>query len=378
MGYAIDAPALAALRTSHAVTYRVTAYTPDGGVLEDVPISGGSVKYDAGSKVRRTADLTVSDPDLWPVHPAAALSPVGSELFVEYGINVPGAGTTFWVPLIRGPVQKVKRSRPGSSAAVTLAIADRSAKVAEDRFDAPTQTRSGETCVAEITRLIRETLPGAEVLDLTGSTQIAPVLDIDKERWADGIEKLADAIGAEVYADRVGGFVIAPVPSLANGTASWLIDAGETGVLVTFEEELSRERVYNAVIASGERTDGTPAVYAKVVDDEPGSPTFYGGTFGRRPTFLTSQLLTTQAQCLAAAQARFERVRGLHATVSLTQVPNPGIDPGDLLSVIPDAAAPDATQLHVADTVQIDLDPTAAQPIGTRTLDALDEEEEAA
>jgi len=372
--YDIDAPALAALRTSHAVTYRVTAYTPEGGVLEDVPISGGSVTYDAGSQVRRTADLTVSDPNLWPLHPAAALSPVGSELFVEYGINVPGAAT-FWVPLIRGPVQKVKRSRPGSSDAVTLSIADRSAKVAEDRFDAPTQTLGGRTCVAEITRLIQETLPGVEVLDLTGSTQVAPVLDIDKERWADGIEKLADAIGAEVYADRVGGFVIAPVPSLANGTASWLVDAGETGVLVTFEEELSREKVYNAVIASGERTDGIPAVYAKVVDDEPGSPTFYGGTFGRRPYFLSSQLLTSQAQCLAAAQARFERVRGLHATVSLTQVPNPGIDPGDLLTVIPDAAAPEAAQLHVADTVQIDLDPTSAQPLGTRTLDALDQEE---
>lgn len=359
--------AISALRTSHTVAYRVTAYTPIEGVLADLPISGGSVSYDSGSEVRRSAEITVSDPTLWPVDPLSALSPVGSEIGVEYGVVTPSG--TYWVPLIRGPVQSVKRTRPAESGGVMISVADRSKTVAEDRFEAPAQTVAGATYAAEITRLIRETIPGVPVLDLIGSTAIAPVLDIEKERWKDGVQALAEALGAEVYADRTGGFVIAPVSGFASSPV-WVADAGTAGVLVSIDEELSRERVYNAVVASGERTDGTPPVYAKVVDDDPASPTFYGGVFGRRPYFLTSQLLTSVAQCEVAAAGKLDGVRGLHAKVSLTQITNPVLEPGVVITVLPPGGVP---QVHLIDSVDFPLDPTAVQSISTRTISAGEE-----
>lgn len=360
--YPISAAARAALRGSHAVDSRVTAYTPASGVLAGVPVTSGSVEADAKSQVRRTASLAVADARLWPAGGFDALSPVGAEVGIEFGIVLPTG--TEWVPVFRGPVQSASLSLPATSA-LAVTLADRSKWVAEDRLDVPSQTRPATTTVAEIARLITESLPGVEVVDLTGNTTLAPVLDIDKERWQDGVEKLADSIAAEVYADGLGRFVIRRQPTLDDAPV-WVVDAGATGVLIKADRELTREGVYNAVIATGERTDGTPPVYAKVTDDDPASPTRYGGPFGRRPRYYSSPLLTSQAQAQTAAAAILARARGYVATVELEAVPNPALEPGDVIEVrLPDGSR----QRHIVDKVPLSLAATDTQSLTTRSVD---------
>lgn len=359
--WTISAAARAALRSSHTITGRATAYTPSGGVLADFPVKEATITADAKSQVRRTATLTVADPSMWPASGFDALSPVGSEIALEYGV-VLSTGVE-WVPVFRGPVQTASLDSPTTDA-LTVELADRSKWVAEDRFDVPTQTHDGATVVDEITRLIRETLPGVPVLDLTGDTTLAAVLDIDKERWQDGVEKLADSIGAEVFADQVGRFVIRPQPTLFDDPA-WVVDAGSTGVLVKLERELTREQVYNAVIASGQRSDGTPPVWAKVVDDDPDSPTRYGGPFGRKPRFYSSPLLTTQDMADGAAATLLERVRGYVATVEVTAVPNPALEPGDVIEV---RLLDGTRQRHIVDKVPLTFSP-GTQAYTTRSVD---------
>ncbi|MCF7550964.1 DUF5047 domain-containing protein [Pseudonocardia sp. WMMC193] len=359
----ISAAARQTLRSSHAITARCRAYTTDGRAIDHIPIESATVTCDAKSQVRRTASLLVSDPRMWPYTGTGALSPLGAELALEFGIVIPGRGTE-WVPMIRGPIQKVGLSRPLTSG-LAVELADRSKSVADDRFDQPTQTRAGQTCVQEITRLITETLPGAVVVDETGDTTAAPVLDIDKERWADGVERLADAIGAECFADPVGVFRIRYQPRVTD-TPVWVIDSGETGVLVKADTTLTREQVYNAVICTGERTDGTPPVFAKVVDDDATSPTFYGGPFGRKPRFFSSPLLLTNAQAAVAGAGLLARVRGLGAHVDVDTITNPGLEAGDVVEVRLD----DGTrQRHILDKVPIDTAPSAAQKLTTRSID---------
>jgi hypothetical protein len=364
--WTLSAGAATTLRSSHAVTARCTALLPEGKVIRDVPLKDGSVSADAKSQVRRTASVTIADPRYWPGsrYGLDVLSPVtGAELVLERGIVVPGKGVE-WVPLFTGPVQSIKASYPAVDA-VAVELADRSKKVADDRMDVPTQTQAGRTCVQEITRLIQESLPGAEVIDLTGDTTTAPVLDIDKERWADGVEKLADAIAAECFADQLGRFIIRRQPVITDAPV-WVVDSGPTGVLVKADLELTREQVYNAVVASGERTDGTPAVWAKVVDDEPGSPTYYGGPFGRKVRYYSSSLLTTTAQATATASALLARVRGYAAKVATEAMPNPALEPGDVIEV----RLPDGSRTpHIVDKVPVDLGATSTQSLDTRTED---------
>jgi hypothetical protein len=362
----LDARALDILRTSHTVTARCTAYASAGGVaLGDIPISGGAVTFDAKSQVRRSASITVADPALWPAFPTDPLSPVGPELLIEYGVLVPGVALPFWVPLIRGPIQKVAGDLSGAEP-LTVEVMDRSKSVADNRPVNPFQTNPAATCVQAITELITESV-NATVVDLTGSTQPCPVLDIDKDRWGEGVERLSDAIGAETYCDRDGTFVIRPQPQIEDYPV-WEVDAGKTGVLITARRELSRQQVYNAVVARGERTDGTPPVWGIKVDDDPSSPTAWGGSFGKRPRFYTSPLLGEVIQCETTAAALLARVKGYVANVEVETVVNPALDPGDVILVTLEDRS---TQRHIIDGMPVPLSPTESQKLTTRTTSEL-------
>jgi hypothetical protein len=353
---------------AHSIDIRATAYTAAFGAVSNLPVTSGSITVDATSQTRRTGTVGIGDDAYWPGDALDILSPLGSELAVEYGIVLPTG--TEWVPVFRGPITDAARQRPvtGDDAAITITVADRSLKVAEARFDQPTQTVVGATTVAEIRRLITEVLPTVTVTDLTGSTQVAAQLDIERERWSDGIEKLADSIGAEVFADPVGAFVIRPQP-LLTATPVWVAAAGDGGVLVSLDEKKTRDLTYNRIVASGQRVDGTPPVWAAVSDTDPASPTYIGGPFGTKTRFYASPLLTTTPQCTSAATSWLARTTGMHGTVTLTIVVNPGLDAGDVLL----ARAPDYLAAHIIDTLTIPLTPKDIQVITTRSLELPDE-----
>jgi hypothetical protein len=356
------------LGQSHSIAARVTVTSPNGGAYVDLPISAGEVDIDTTSQVRTKATFT-ADMDFWPATPLDLLAPFGSRAFIEYGIGLP-AGLIEWVPCGVFVLDQSQRQRPVSTSQTGVAVQlnDLSALVADDRFEAPTQTVAGATCVAEITRLIQEVLGiDVAVIDLTGSTLVAAQIEMQRDRWAEGIEALADAIGAEVFFDRLGQPTIRPVPTLAD-TAVWTVTTGPTdSILISQTDTLSRDAVYNAVVASGQRSDGTAPVYSVVTDDDPTSPTFYGGPFGKKPRFYSSALLTTVDDCTVAGIALLERARGTGAQVALETLVNPAIDGGDVLTLVQDGTL----TTHIVDQASIPLGPDGTQKLGTRSVDLL-------
>ena len=360
--WTLSTPAEQTLRQSHAITVRATAYGPAG--VQEIPVGGGSVTSDAGNQVRRTATLE-TDLSLWSVDPRSVIGPYGTEIQLDYGIVIPGVAEPEWVPLMRGLLTKTSRRRPiPTSGSMPLQLVDRSARVAEDRFTAPTQTVSGATAVTEIRRLIQATLGASvAVVDRTGSVQVAPRLEIEQERWADGVEKLADAIGAEVFADPTGSFVIRPQPTLADPPVG-VVDSGDGGIMVERADTQDRESVYSGVVAFGERTDGTAPVTATVWDTNPTSPTYYLGAFGRKPRFYSSPLLTTVAQCQTTAAALLARSRGGDAAVSMAAIVNPALEAGDVIVVYDEGR----TERHIVDRVTVPLSPGGTQALDTRSI----------
>jgi hypothetical protein len=355
----ISAVAQSVLAGSHAVSLRATAYTAALGIQPNLPIAGGSVKVDATSQVRRTASLTIADPSLWPASPVDILSPLGSELLVEYGIAIPGAAME-WIPLIRGGITDAGRDVPVREG-MSLTIADRSARVAEDRLLAPTQVGGGTTTVVQaITTLVQDAFPGVTVIDKTGSSTVAAVLDVDRDRW-DACEKLADSIGCEVFFDAVGQLVVRPQPTLAD-TVVWVVAAGAGGIMVSRNDKLTRDLVYNAVVASGQRTDGAAPVTVTVTDNDPSSPTYWGGPFGKKPRFYSSPLITTTGQATTAGQALLERARGMQASVSLEAICNPALDAGDVVMV-----HGTGWEAHILDGITVPLEVRGAQQLTTRS-----------
>jgi hypothetical protein len=349
-----------ALVNSCAVQFRVSATTPTQGTLGNLQIVSGSIAVTSTQVVRRTCTLEL-DPSKWPATVYDPFSPVGSEIVVEYGVGV--AGGFEWLPVFTGPVQQAKTRF--TSGGVTIVAASREQRIIDDRLDAPEQTVLGATAVAEITRLIQASIPGAVVIDETSSSAVAAQITVDRERWRDGIEKLADGIAAEVYCDPQGNFRIRNQPVLL-GDPDLIIKTGEGGTLVDGDEELTRDKVYNRVIVDGIRSDGTPPVRSIVSDDDPSSPTYYGGAFGKKPRFYSSPLLTTTGQCTATGEALLARAKGMQSTITVEQVPHPALEAGDLIEVqLPDGRR----QLHVVDGFNLPLTPEGTQKISSRSFD---------
>lgn len=360
--WTLSTDAQLALVESHGMTARATVYSPTLGVL-NLPIAGGQVDADPNSQVRRTGTVA-ADPRWWPRSPQDLLAPYGSEMQIDYGI-VLRSGDIEWVPVMRGRLDDTQRKRPATgSGELTVKLVDRAAAVAEDRLLTSGQTRAGYSAPAEITRLIQETLGAGQVVDdRTGITDAAPVIDIPRDRWDEGVEKLATGIGAEVFFDQQGTAIIRPQPTLDDPEV-WRIATGAAGTILSADDRLTRDGVYNRVVAIGQRSDGTPPVWAVAEDTDPASPTRVDGPFGPKPRFYSSAMFTTTEQCQAAADALLARVRGASVRTTLTTLVNPALEPGD---VIVAADGLGRTLRIILDKITVPLSVTGTQPLQARS-----------
>lgn len=361
--YPLSGPAQAALVESHGMAARAKIFSSLYGELV-LPIEGGQIDSDSGRQVRRTGTV-LADPTLWPRSPQALLAPNGSEMLVEYGIAL-RSGNIEWVPVIRGMLDDTQRDRPNKgSADVEVKLVDRSARVAENKLTIPSQTRSGFSAVAEITRLVQEALPSTVVNDRTGISTAAAVIDIPRERWDEGVERLADSIGAEAYFDAAGVLVIRLQPTLSDEIA-WYAKTTTFSTLLGAKDRLTREGVYNRFAVTGQRSDGTPPVYAVADDNDPNSLTYVNGPFGVKTFTYTSALITTVPQAQATANAFLARVRGAAVKTSFTAMVNPALESGDVVGVTNDDGST-VVQRLILDKVSVPLSPTGTQDLVSRS-----------
>lgn len=353
-----------ALNRSSAVRIRATAFTAIQGSIE-LPVTGGSCTFDSGSNVRRQATVNLpNDPALWPNDPFDILSPWGTEIGVEYGIVLPG-GAVEWVPLLRGPITETPWEI-GGTGDISVPVSDRCAYLSDDRFDVTTTTTSALSVVGQIAAYIQETLPDVTVADYTGSTTRCPIVDVQQDRLG-AVVKLAEAISAEVYCDALGDFVIVP-QATTDDPPTFILEG--TGLVVSAKRTASRDGIYNRVRVSGQTnttsaggtTNQVPPVYSVAIDDNPLSPTRYGGPFGRKTRFYVSSMITTQAQADSTAHSLLQKVLGKGMKVSLTTVTDPTLDAGDVGYV----TVRGRKETHIIDSVTIPFDVSTTQSIETR------------
>lgn len=347
-----------AVRGSHVLEVQVDAYR--GGVLlaSDLPIDpeSGGITVRSDSEVRREIDLTIVDPTLIPTARNSLLTPHGTELWVRKGFRYPD-GSTELIPVGIFRIDKPQATLGGIGISVTGV--DRGRLLAEDSFITTAQSLPGATVVAEIIRLIRQTIPAAIITDLTGSTLVARLVSWEQgtSRW-DAIAELALAINAEVYCTPTGAFVIRPVPQITSGPV-WMVDIGETGVIIGGTETWDRELTFNAATARSEPSDGSNPVQATVYDLLASSPTYWNGPFGHRPKpAYSSPLLTTVASCTAAAQTILARSTAPARTVTVSAVPNPALEAGDVVTlVLPGLTETDLprTEKHLIRTIRLPI-----------------------
>jgi len=351
---------LAALRESHVPYTRVQLLRTDG-VVVDLPHTDGSVTVDRGSAVRRTCTVTVPDTSLLPMTPTEQLAIYGARLRISRGI-IYGDGTTEAVPLGLFRIDSIEGDP--SLGPVTISGSGLEAVVADDKFMSPYTTRGATAAVTAITGLIQDTIPGATIVNRATDATIGTMTwDTQGDRWA-AVQECATAIGAEVYADADGQFIIAELPDLLTAPVAWDVSAGDTGVLISAKRSFSREGMCNVVVASGQNTeDNAPPVSATATDDDPTSPTYVGGPFGRVPKFYSSATLINSSLAQGAANKLLRDSIKPSATVSLTSLPNPCLEPGDVLRVTYEDGRRELQQVQ-SFTISLGLDSITIETIG--------------
>lgn len=329
--------------------------------LSDLPVSEYQVLIDRNSAIRRSAQLTITSEELVGeiIDGNSSLQPYGAEIRLYIGYDVDEL-----IPV--GVFQIEELSWDEAEATIQVSLFDRSQGLQRTSYGLHMDA-SGKQALVFIEEQISGNLPYVAVLNNTGTQDIRfPGGTTYRSGVLQAIQEAANTFGAEVFFDVNGDAVINDTPYVdeltSNAQYDWLVDTGSTGVLISYSRKLTKKDTFNKIHVFGApATNTTPQPYGFALDDTPGSPTYYGGPFGKADLRVERQELTTDGQCTTFALAQLRNSRGLSKSLDFTSLWNPALDAGDVLRVdYPNGIV----ELHLVDSIR--YDESGAMSIETR------------
>lgn len=346
------------LRGSHAASTQAfvvetgqTGVTPTG---IEVNIISGDVQLDSTASIRSTLSLTIDGENLFPTAASDPLAPYGNEVFIRRGIAF-GGGLFEYVSLGYFKIRTVEQET-APNGPIYISGQDRMSGIVEGRLTSAIQFPSTDTYGEIVEALVEEIYPWATIEwdDDTDTDAVGRALIAEEDRYA-FLNDLVTSVGKIWYWDHRGVLVIKDVPDETESV--WRVNAGRQGVLVRLARSLSREGVYNGVVASGEALDTTEPPRALAVDDNPSSPTFWDGDFGQVPRFYSSPFITTDLQAASAAESILRKNLGLPYQVDFDVITNPALEPYDPITINFTRRGDESNydEIHVIDKLTIPL-----------------------
>lgn len=367
-----------ALRLSHraAIVVEVLA---GGSVIDSLTADAsgnngrlitGSVTLDGRAASRGRADLTIVDDGTFGLVPdsvEALLAPYGNELRISRGL-ITAAGTTQTTPLVVVRIDSCKVDDTSEGLTIALAGLDRSGAVIDAKFEAPFEVAAGTNVEDAIIDTLQPAVPGYVEYVFPGSAFTTPLLRANEgeDRWKFA-QDIATASGLDLFFNADGNVQLQPV---TEGDPVVTIAEGIDGVLLNASRDWKREGSCNRVIVTGENTGGAAPVRGVATDDNPLSPTYYFGAFGKVPTFVQSQFVATTEQALAAANVILRRQLGTTQQVAFGTLFDPALIPGAAVDITR-VRAGIVSETHVLDTVAIPLTVDAPLTATTRAVQVL-------
>lgn len=320
----------------------------------------GEVSASVTSRVTRHLRMTV-DPSLCPIGPTDLLSPEVAILKIFSGIGYPDGSREIF-PVFTGRVQDVRRGGDGS---VVIDADDLARDVIEFEFENPQPSNAGSLVTAQIRALITQVLPGATFGTDDANVATTPTVVWDQDR-GQALDDLAFAAGGRWYALGDGSFVTRRYPYQQTVPVVTIADESG-GTNVTADRAVTRDGVRNSITVSSERMDGSPPIRATVRDTNPLSPTFFGGTFGRKTRIIKVQTPLTSAEAQAMARAELAASIALGAQWTAQCVPNHALEPGDCVLI----SYRGISEVQIIDALTYPLMTGASQRIASRSPQAL-------
>jgi hypothetical protein len=359
------------LSGSHRATFEArlvtTFQTGEDPAGTELPILSGDVQMDAAGKIQRTLHLDTAGIDeltgepVFPRRPTDRLSPYGDEVFVRRGVDI--GPSILWSPLGYYRLHAAEQD-DAPDGPIRLIGQDRMAGIIDARPLAPREFAATRTVASVFAEIVGEVYPEAVVVfdDDTGSAELGRPLVMEDSRH-DVLAEIVAGHGKIFYWDGAGFLQVRTPPDVSQPV--WEVNAGRSGVLIRAGRRISREGVYNAVVATGEGGSTAVApVRGVAVDNGPNSPTRWGGRFGRVVRFYSSPVIVSADQARLAAQAILRRSLGTPYSVDFGSVVNPALVPHDPVRI---TLRDGSREVHVLQRLTVPL--TAEVPMAAATRD---------
>jgi hypothetical protein len=233
---------------------------------------------------------------------------------------------------------------------------DRSALVSENKFVATYTIAKGTAFVAAIQALVDFALPynvsvDRDVEATTPTTTGAAIVYHEQDDPWKACGELAASVGLEVFFGPTGRLQLRDIPDPLTGDPDALYLDDELSILLGVDRKLTRAP--NAVLVTTSASSVTPVRSLKY-DDNIQSPTYYWGPYGQLTDFHADPLITSQAQADVAAAGRLRKILGLAESVSLSIIPHPAHEAGDIIHAMRAADGLDADFLLEQITIPLD------------------------
>lgn len=360
---------LAEVRKSHTVVSYVDVVSPSRETKRLVAVDG-AVTVDRTAQFRRSAGIECVDPlgEFIPDGSAGLLTPFGTEVRPYRGVRY-SDGTVEVYPLgvFRLSRVQLKEGSGGAGVRIKLDMFDRSRTISRDTFTTNYPIAGGTNVIEAVKVIVRRTFPDAE-FDAMSSTVITPgpkVFNAKDDPWTACIE-LAQSAGCEIYFDTDGRVVIAPptdLDALPSPDFTYVDGAGST--LLDLDIDLADEKVHNGIVVEAQSTSSEkPPVRAEAWDNEPFSPTYWKGAYGRFPKFVQDNNITTVPQAQAMADSLVKGLLGSASQLTVTSWTNPALEAGDVIEVKRDRLR--VSGLYTVDSFSVPLLAAGTQSLKLR------------
>ena len=299
-------------------------FTDDTGGLV---FESGYVSATLSSRVTRNLSVTVPQ-GVYPALATGLLAPYGNRLMVTSGIELGDGNLIYTWTAFTGRIQQPVLAPDGR---VTVTAADRANEVIENGFVVPENSQAGSTVNSEVFRLISDALSDATFGVSDSFALTVPQLTWESDRGA-ALDEMATSVGAFWYALADGSFVLRRYPWTVAAVPVVTISDGPEGIMAGSPSR-NREDVWNSITVTGERADGTAPVFAFAEDNNPDSPTYVLGPFGRRHRTIRLQTPQTVGSAQTAANGWLRRSIALQETWSWEQTADAALELGDVVSL---------------------------------------------
>lgn len=331
------------------VAQRISVYR-DGNIQASTDASSnplyieqGTVEVDVAASFRRhLSGLKLIDPGgIWTPEEANDIFNVtsGAEIKVEVGQVVAGQPELFdqgWFGLQSSNIDDTP-----AGVVITMDGYDRARRISRNKFTKSYIVRSGKNVVDEVVNMWRDRAPDIDFHTIPNShTTTYTVIDVQADPWEEG-RKMLEAIGYEGFFRADGTCWIRPVPDPDDPddyTLRWEFREGVNSTLLQTQRAQNNDTIYNGQIVTGISSYGLTPARAEVWDDNPRSPTYYLGPYGKVPNFTQSDKVSYNAQATDMAKGLLNKSKGLTETTSFGVLPHYALEDDDVVLVNRDVA----------------------------------------